>query len=190
MKLNINLLPRKAIATDVILGICPHQRETGITLLAGETIVKDMVLNLRKISSGDGRERRFRQVLDGLLDSYTLTAIAVLVPPVENKMQPFVRSALISLEEAARDHAVPLRRYTAGVLHRAFVNCSDRPSTRAVATCLARRFPELTAKAPQSDRGPYRTAQERYYRGIFLALGAALLALEEELQHQLVTDSI
>lgn len=190
MTIHINLLPRKPIETDIVLGLCPHQRETGIALLAGERLVKDEVLNLRKIPSGDGRERRFYQVLTGLLDAHNLTAMAVVVPEAEDKMHPFVRCALMSLEEAARERAIPLRRYTAGVIQRAFVDGSDRPSVRAVATCLACRFPELAIKAPPSDRGPYRTSRERYYRGMFLALGAAVLAEDEDLQHRFVTHSI
>lgn len=167
---------------DACLGIHLGHREVGLAVATRERLVTAFVLNIRKIPSMDGRERRLRQVVGGLVDETGATRVAIVMPPARRGDN--ATFAAVIDDEALR-RALPVDRLLADSLRASITLSGARPSNRAVACALVKRFPELRRCAPRVEpfveggRPPSRSAHERYHGRMFLALAAALVSLDE-----------
>lgn len=124
-----------------------------------------------------------------------LVLVAIQLPATDTALVASVE-AWLRAEVARRD--LPLRRVTAPEVRLALVPPGERPSGRNLAEALAARFEAVRPLAPSREPIPgadrvaslalngrrTRTSRELYWRPMFVALGAAVLALEGGLPDQ------
>lgn len=178
---------------ELCLGLTLGPREVGIALLSSEHLVVFRVVNLRKIASHEGRERRFCQVLDDLLDTFPVTRIAwSRLDERPQKTLTLVENQELAIGQAARTRQLASDHVDRDKALDHLLPDSDPKTLYTLAEMLASRFPELREKAPSSEPVPgadhvpelalvgrrLRTSRERYWSRMFLALGIAQTALD------------
>ena len=198
MSFSINLLPTR---TPVVLGIAPGARRVGLAVMDSQDLLCHRVLNVGQIRSREGKEIRLRQVVSGLLDDYRVTH-AVVVQIELAQLPELLSMLLLWFTQEAKDRLIDVRDMPPDAIRRALVGSArERANNRNLAEVLSRRFPQLHDLAPSAHPAPgsthlpelaatpscLPTNRERYWRGMFLALGGALLTrdqlLAEEVSH-------
>lgn len=173
---------------DTCLGIHLGHREVGLAVVTRERLIDAHVLTIRKIPSMDGRERRLRQVIVTLIAETGVTTIAIVEPP---RRRGDNGSLVAVVHDEAKRRALPVEEVAAECLRTTYTATGARPSNRAVGLCLVGRFPELrrcvdpAAPVVPGARVRTRSDRERYFGRMFLALAAALVALDDGLKAKL-----
>jgi hypothetical protein len=181
------------------LGVTLSAREVGYCAVVIGSPVRDGVLRLRAALSPDERLRRFAVLLAELLDTYAPAELSVVLFAPADLRQPealVTRERAVAVAECAR-RGIAMSETSAHDVRRALLPGVVRPSNRALASCLADRYPSVwrgslaATPAPEvtwrGDGAPpqrARTSRELYYRGLVLALGAATLVLKRVAHEQ------
>lgn len=186
------MLPPAGADRPIVLGLYPGGREVGLAIATRDHLVRAYVLNLRKIPSPEGRERRFQQVLAKCLDAYGIARLAIVNRRRPSRTRAICRQ-MATMNTLARSRTIPVAYYAACAAKRAVLGPEvARASNAAVAEALATRFPELKPKAPSSEAVPgadripelarigrrFVTPRARYWSRMFLALTAAVHDLD------------
>lgn len=186
---------------DLCLGLTLSAREVGLAVVSREHLVRDGVMNLKKLPSDAGKERRFQQVMVGLLDEFRPGHLSIIRPPLPSQARPLIRTERLFLQTEAARRGIVFRELDPEEVKRTLVPRQARATLRELAAELARRFPELRPRSPLETQPPgalhlpeladrtrrVRTDKERYWSRMFLALGGAVHTLEEDLKQRLLS---
>mgnify|MGYP000132329275 CR=1 FL=1 len=172
-----NLLkPKELVQFPACLGLCLGAREVGQAAATVNELLSESVLNIRKIASDTGKERRFRQTVERAITQLGVERIAVVRPVGEVARHVVVKAQELVLDEVADRTGVIVTYRDADDVRKAHLtDHSLRPSNQRLARELVKRYPELEARLSEGTRA--RTGKERYWSRMFLALGAALIEL-------------
>jgi len=181
-----NLLePRRVRKLGACLGLCLGPREVGRAVVSLHQLEDHGVLNIRKIPSAEGKERRFRQVVERAIRLNEVTRLLVVVPSETAARHPTVVAQRLVLQDLGEAYRLQLEEVEPARIREEYLDDDSlRPSNRRLAAELIRQFPELVRlRAGRSvEQSPQiRTGKERYWSRLFLALGGALLVLRREL---------
>ncbi len=199
MSTSANLYDANTARRRLCLGIALGKREAGLALASREHLFLDRVLTLRKIPSVDGRERRFAQVVDKLIDDFDVQRVSLVLPHGRHAKEPQVQAQISCLERVREERGLSLNTYEMEEVKRSLIPTDKNMSLRELAEVLAEQFTELKSKAPSTTPVPgaehlpelanrprrTRTARERYWARMFLALGAAIYDLNRQIVHEL-----
>ena len=176
----------------VCLGILPSPREVGIAIASRERLYWNMVLNLKKIPSPLGKEVRFAQVIGSLIEDYPVSKIAIAHLPRGKLSNPVLKTQFQRIEEEVRRHNLKLSVYSSQNIREKFSQSKHKTSNKVVAQMLSDRYPELWHKVPgalprtaadgKRLEKSTNSLRERYWMRMFLALGAAVVYLDEEIR--------
>lgn len=178
---------------DRCLGIKLSGGEVGLALATVTRVIHHAVLNLRKKRSREGKEARFRQVIELLLARHVPGRIVIVASFGVSGQSELLTAFAVWLSDFAQVRRLRLSTVTPDAVRRAVVG-GTRPSTRELARMLCERFEAVRHRSPDrepvpgADRVPelvsrgrrLRTSRERYWASMFLALGAAVCDLERE----------
>lgn len=193
MTISINLLDAyRASRPARALGVALGTRAAGLAVTTAEHVVHHQVLNLGKLTTQTGKEARFRQVLQDLLERHEPSMLALVSPAGQSVKRGLLCSLDLWLREEAGQRALPLHETTSDEVRRALVPPGEQPSGRRLAEALCKRFEGVRVLAPSRESVPgaeyvpelalrgrrTRSSRELYWRPMFQALGSAVLALQ------------
>lgn len=194
MTISINLLDAyRASRPARALGVALGARAVGLAVTTAEHVVHHQVLNLGKLTTQTGKEARFRQVLQALLDRHEPSMLALVSPATQTVERGFLCSLDAWLREEAGRRTLLLRETTSDAVRRALVPPGEQPSGRRLAEALCAQFEGVRVLAPSREKVPgaeyvpelalrgrrTRSSRELYWRPMFLALGSAVLVLQD-----------
>lgn len=173
--------------TPTCLGILLGAREVGVAVATREHLLHDGVVNLRKLTSREGREARFRQAMAARLDRFPVTRVAVTRPLGVLHDPGLVDAERAWLADECRRRGLALHAYDTRAVRADPASAGRLRTHRVLAEQLAARFPELAGKCPTYRTTPASgvPARARYWFRMFLALATALCDLDRALLNRL-----
>lgn len=194
MTVKLNLLAGwEASRPARTLGIRLGARAVGLAVTTVPHVVHFQVLNLCKLTSQTGKEARFRQVVQALLTRHAPARLLLVPADPGCADTPLVCALTTWLAQEAARCELDLRVVEASAVRQALCPPALRPSGRALAEALATRFEAVRHLAPSREPVPgvqylpdlarrgrrTRSSRQLYWQPMFLALGAAVLGLED-----------
>ena len=175
------LAPRRRLVRrgpKVCMALCLGPREVGRAIVSTFHIPDKGVANIRKVRTQEGKEHRFRQVVERMLALWPVGGIALVNHSREQ--QDAVSRQCAIVHELAHTYQLEVTAMEPQKVREHFCKgLHARPTNRRLAAALCQRFPDdlrefnfnpLDGRAPQ-----VRTPAERYWTPLFLAIGAAVI---------------
>lgn len=174
----------------VVLGIALSGKAVGMaTVASGDRLREFHVRHLNKLTSREGKEARFRQLVRNETERHGVTHIALVELKRQERHRDLIDALISWLMSEASNIGVSLVRLPCEASDDTAQNKATRPKNREIAEVMARRFVELARIAPSADPVPgekhlgpgapgvrrrLRSDRERYWMPMFRAVHAAV----------------